>query len=325
MVKNRKKIFVTGGAGFLGSHVVKKLVELEHSVTVYDSFVIYSKPNPGAISFDFSSRLKEVYENINLIRGDTLNKDFLRRNLNEIKPDIIIHMAAMPLAALALEHTEEAYNSILTSTLNILEIIRDFKHSCRIVFLSSSMVYGDFLSTQVSETHKKAPKDIYGAFKLAGEYIVNGYAKNYSLNTVIVRPSAVYGPYDSNDRVVRKFIINALNKKPITIDGDGSLKMDFSYVEDTATGIALCSLKSGIENKIYNLSRGEAKSLKDLVKIIQENISDVKISYRRKPSYIPKRGSLDISNAKQDFNFCPKVNLEIGVKKYIEHLKQNHF
>lgn len=325
MIQGTKKIFVTGGAGFLGSQVVKKLVKLGHEVSIYDSFVVYTKPDPNVSSFDFITRLNDIFSDINLIRGDVLNKDFLRRSLNKIKPDIIIHMASMPLAALALEHSEEAYNSILTSTMNILEIIRDFDHSCRLVYISSSMVYGDFTTDPVKESHPKSPKDIYGAFKLAGEHIVNGYHRNYDLDTVILRPSAVYGPFDSNSRVVRKFILNAFNNKPITIDGDGSLKMDFSFVEDTATGIVKSSLKNNIQGNSYNISRGEARSLRELAQIIQKYFQEVKITFRPKPKYIPSRGSLDISKAKIDFNFNPNTDLEKGVEKYIAHLQKNDF
>jgi len=320
-----KKIFITGGAGFLGSNVVKRLVSEGHDVTVYDSFVIYTKPNPDSTQLNYNLRLQSVFDDIKVIRGDTLNKDYLRRTLNAINPDIIIHMAAMPLAALALEHTEEAYNSILTSTQNILEVMRDFEHNCRLVFISSSMVYGDFLTNPVNESHEKNPKDIYGAFKLAGEYIVNGYAKNYQLETVIVRPSAVYGPLDANNRVARKFALNALNGKPLTIDGDGSLKMDFSYVEDTADGISMCSIKEGINGNIYNITRGEARSLKELAEIIQKNIPDAEINYRPIPAHIPSRGTLDISKAKQDLGYKPKVDLDEGISRYIEHLKESPF
>ena len=320
-----KKIFITGGAGFLGSNVVKRLVSEGHDVTVYDSFVIYTKPNPDSTQLNYNLRLQSVFDDIKVIRGDTLNKDYLRRTLNTINPDIIIHMAAMPLAALALEHTEEAYNSILTSTQNILEVMRDFEHNCRLVFISSSMVYGDFLTNPVNESHEKNPKDIYGAFKLAGEYIVNGYAKNYQLETVIVRPSAVYGPLDANNRVARKFVLNALNGKPLTIDGDGSLKMDFSYVEDTADGISMCSTKEGINGNIYNITRGEARSLKELAEIIQKNIPDVEINYRPIPAHIPSRGTIDISKAKQDLGYKPKVDLDEGISRYIEHLKESPF
>jgi nucleoside-diphosphate-sugar epimerase len=320
-----KKIFITGGAGFLGSNVVKKLVSDGHDVTVYDSFVIYTKPDPDSTQLNYNLRLQSVFDDINVIRGDTLNKDYLRRNLNAIKPDIIIHMAAMPLAALALEHTEEAYNSILTSTQNILEVMRDFDHNCRLVFISSSMVYGDFLTNPVNELHEKNPKDIYGAFKLAGEYIVNGYAKNYSLGTVIVRPSAVYGPLDANSRVARKFIINALNGEPLSIDGDGSLKMDFSYVEDTADGICLSSTREGIEGNTYNITRGEARTLKELAETIKKHIPSVEINYRPIPAHIPSRGTLDIAKAKQDLDYEPTVDLDEGISRYIEHLKENPF
>ncbi len=320
-----KKIFITGGAGFLGSNVVKRLVSENHDITVYDSFVIYTKPNPDSTQLNYNLRLQSVFDDINVIRGDTLNKDYLRRALNTINPDIIIHMAAMPLAALALEHTEEAYNSILTSTQNILEVMRDFEHNCRLVFISSSMVYGDFLTNPVNESHEKNPKDIYGAFKLAGEYIVNGYAKNYHLETVIVRPSAVYGPLDANNRVARKFVLNALNGKPLTIDGDGGLKMDFSYVEDTADGICLSATKEGISGNIYNITRGEARSLKELAEIIQKNIPGVEINYGPIPAHIPSRGTLDITKAKEDLGYEPKVDLDEGVLRYIEHLKKNPF
>ncbi len=324
-MKMVKKIFVTGGAGFLGSQVVKKLISQGHQVTVYDSFVIYSKPNPDLKLLDFNLRLKNVYKKIDLIRGDTLNKDYLRRCLNKIKPEIIIHMAAMPLAALALEHTEEAYNSILTSTQNILEIMRDFNHTCRLLFISSSMVYGDFLTDPVNENHIKNPKDIYGAFKLAGEYIVKGYAKNYSLDAVIIRPSAVYGPLDSNNRVIRKFILSALDNKPITIDGDGSLKMDFTFVEDTADGIVSSIFTKGAKGKCYNITRGRSRSLKELAEILKHNFPNLKISYKPLPSYIPSRGTLDISSANQDLGFSPKIDLEEGIEKYIFHLKRNDF
>ncbi len=320
-----KKIFITGGAGFVGSKVAINLVSLGHEVTVYDSFVIYSIPNPNSIQLNYNDRLQSVFNKINFIRGDTLNKDFLRRNLNFIKPDIIIHMASMPLAALALKHTEEAYNSILNSTQNILEIMRDFNHHCRLVFVSSSMVYGDFKTNPVSENHDKEPKDIYGAFKLAGELIVKGYSKNYSIESVIIRPSAVYGPYDANNRVVRKFILSAIQGKPLTIDGDGSLKMDFTFIEDISNGISLCSLKSGIGGNEYNITRGEARSLKELAEIIIKYFPNIKINYRPKPSYIPSRGTLDITRAKKDFNFNPTIDLDKGVSKYIDHLKNNEF
>ncbi len=319
------KAFVTGGAGFVGSNIVKKLVAAGYETTVYDSFVVYIPIAPKKEQFNYLSRLSDVYDDIRVIRGDTLNKDFLRRQLTEIKPDVIVHTASMPLAALAIEHTEEAFASIITSTLNILETIRDFDHPCRLVFLSSSMVYGDFLEPEVSEDHPKDPKDVYGAFKLSGETVVRAYAKNYDIDTVIIRPSAVYGPYDANSRVIQKFVRNALTDKPLTLDGDGSLKMDFTHVTDTAQGIALAATTPGAAGHIFNITRGEARSLADLVQIIQKHFPDVKVEHREKPAYIPSRGTLDISHAREILDYTPVVTLEDGVSDYIEHLRNSDF
>src|SRR3990172_8821424 len=102
------KAFVTGGAGFVGSNVVKRLVAEGYDTFVYDSFVVYIPADPHKQQLNFITRLADVYDRIKVIRGDTLNKDFLRRQLNAIKPDVIVHTASMPLAALAIEHTEEA-------------------------------------------------------------------------------------------------------------------------------------------------------------------------------------------------------------------------
>jgi nucleoside-diphosphate-sugar epimerase len=319
------KAFVTGGAGFVGSNVVKRLVAEGYDTTVYDSFVVYIPADPHKRQLNFISRLADVYDQISILRGDTLNKDFLRRQLNAIRPDVIIHTASMPLAALAIQHTEEAFASIVTSTLNILEVMRDFDHPCRLVFLSSSMVYGDFKTPEVDEIHEKDPRDVYGAFKLAGETVVRAYAKNYDLDTVIIRPSAVYGPYDANNRVIQKFVRSAMQGNPLTIDGDGSLKMDFTHVEDCARGIFLAATTPGVDGEVFNITRGEARSLKDLAEIIERYFPQVTVSYREKPAYVPSRGTLNIDKARRLLGFEPVVNLEDGVDGYVSHLRDNDF
>jgi nucleoside-diphosphate-sugar epimerase len=123
-----KKALITGGAGFVGSYVAKQLLKLGYEVYLYDSFVMYLTPTPGANQVDFFQRIADVYDRIKIIRGNTLDKDFLRRQMNLVKPDVVVHLAAMPLAALAIEHTEEAFQTICGSTQNLLEILRDFDH-----------------------------------------------------------------------------------------------------------------------------------------------------------------------------------------------------
>ncbi len=321
-----KKAFVTGGAGFVGSYVTKQLLNMGYEVFLYDSFVMYLTPMPNTKQVDFFQRLSNIHDQINIIRGNTLDKDYLRRQLNLVKPDVIVHLAAMPLAALAINHTEEAFHTICGSTQNLLEILRDFKHDCRLVYVSSSMVYGDFKSNEVDEElHPKDPKDIYGAFKLAGETIVRAYEKNYNINAVICRPSAVYGPFDANDRVIRKFIRNAMEGKSLTMDGDGSMKLDFTYVEDCAAAIALAASHPSARGLTFNVTRGEGRSLKDLAEIVQIYFPSTKIEYRPKPNFMPMRGTLSIKRASEIIGYIPRVSLEEGVRRYIEHLNKHDF
>lgn len=321
-----KKALITGGAGFVGSYVTKQLLRLGYEVHLYDSFVMYLTPTPGANQVDFFQRIADVYDQIKIIRGNTLDKDFLRRQMNMVKPDVVIHLAAMPLAALAIEHTEEAFQTICGSTQNLLEILRDFDHPCRLLYVSSSMVYGDFKSSEVDEDeHPKDPKDVYGAFKLAGETIVRAYGKNYGIDAVICRPSAVYGPFDSNARVIRKFIRSAMEGKAMTMDGDGSMKLDFTYVEDCAEAIALAADCPAAKGLTFNVTRGEGRSLKELAEIVQTHFPGTPIEYRPKPAFMPMRGTLSIRRAGEVLGYTSKTPLEEGVRRYVAHLMNHEF
>ena len=318
-----RKVLVPGGAGFVGSYVVRRLLRDGHDVVVYDSFVQYMIPDARREQPNVALRLKDVQDRIRIVRGNTLDMDNLRRVIAAEHPDVIVHMAAMPLAALAIEHSEEAFHSILTSTRNILEILRDLENPCRLAFASSSMVYGDFLDARVTEEHPKNPRDVYGAFKLCGEIMVRAYAQNYNLDTAMFRPSAVYGPFDANDRVIQRFIRAALAGEPLTVHGDGSMRMDFTYVEDCADGIVACALHPAARGEVFNVTRGEARSLADLVAILGSHFPDLRIDHRPKPDHVPLRGTLDVGKAQRLLGYAPNVSLEEGVARYVDHLKNN--
>jgi nucleoside-diphosphate-sugar epimerase len=322
---NARKVLVTGGAGFVGSYVVRRLLRGGHEVIVYDSFVQYMVPDANRLQPNVALRLKDVQDRIRIVRGSTLEKDDLRRVITAEHPDVIIHMAAMPLAALAIQRSEEAFHSILTSTRNILEILRDLETSCRLAFASSSMVYGDFLTECVTEDHPKNPRDIYGAFKLCGEIMIRAYAQNYDLDTAMFRPSAVYGPFDANDRVIQRFIRAALAGQPLIVHGDGSMRMDFTYVEDCADGIVACALHPAARGEVFNVTRGEARSLSDLVAILQTHFPDLTIEHCPKPDHVPLRGTLDVGKAQRMLGYVPKVSLEEGIARYVDHMKNNVF
>ena len=318
-----KKVFITGGAGFIGSRLGHIFVEKGYKVYLYDTFKQYLLPNLNDTQPNLLVRLADIYEQIELIQGDTLNKDFLRRNLNKIKPDVIVHMAALPLAVVAIEQTEEAFESILDSTVNIMEVMRDFEHSCRMVYASSSMVYGDFFTNTVTEEAPTKPKDIYGSFKLCGEIVARGYMQRYGLDIAIVRPSAVYGPYDANQRVLYKFIRHALNGDKLEVDGNGSIRLDFTYVDDTAMGFYLVATNPAASGETFNITRGESESLSDAIDIISEYIEGVEVEYKSVPDHIPERGTLNITKARDLLGYSPKYDLRKGLKKYIQHLRKH--
>ena len=318
-----QKVLITGGAGFIGSRVVREFLKANYNVMVFDSFKQYVAPDPKAQPMNLLARIADISTDISLVTGNTLNKDFLRRTLINYKPNVIVHMAALPLANVAIEQTEEAFDSILSSTVNILEIVRDFNHECPVVYTSSSMVYGDFQTQSVTENAPKDPKDIYGSIKLAGEIISSGYRKRYGVDVRIVRPTAVYGPYDANQRVLYKFITQALQGKSLQIDGDGSMALDFTYVEDTANGIYRVATHKAAKGETFNIARGKSETLSTAVSIIRKFIDDVKVEYGEVPDHIPNRGTLDITKAKNLLGFQPQFGLEEGLPTYIEHLRNN--
>jgi UDP-glucose 4-epimerase len=318
-----KKAFITGGAGFIGSRVVREFLGAGYDVSVFDSFKQYVSPDPKAEPINLLVRLADISDDISLITGDTLNKDYLRRTLTKIRPDVIVHMAALPLANVAIEQTEDAFHSILSSTVNILEVVRDFDHECPVIYTSSSMIYGDFQTPSVTEEAPKDPKDIYGSIKLAGEIISAGYRKRYGIDVRTVRPTAVYGPYDANQRVLYKFITRALRGEPLRIDGDGSMALDFTYVNDTANGIFRVATDAAAAGETFNIARGKSETLSAAVSIISENVGDVQVEYGEVPAHIPKRGTLDVSKARDLLGFEPNYGLEQALPAYIEHLRHN--
>tara|TARA_B100000401_G_C52731822_1_gene683967 strand:+ start:109 stop:1077 length:969 start_codon:yes stop_codon:yes gene_type:complete len=318
-----KKILIAGGAGFIGSNLCKEFVDSNYEVSVFDNNIQYFYPMNKFSIRNMDYRHKVLLKNVNLIRGNTLDNNDLRRAINNIKPNYIINLAALPLAVTAIKNTEEAFSSILQTTQNFLEIIRDISFLDKYVHISSSMIYGDFQNDPNPEDSKKEPKEIYGSFKLASEYLVKGYTQRYDLKSVIIRPSAVYGPTDNNYRVIQKFIENILDKKKIIANNPDSNRLDFTYVKDLVNGIKLATIKDTGNLEIFNLTRGEGRTLKDVIEILKSKIGDFQIEINQDKSFYPKRGTLDISNAKSKLGFNPKYNLEKGIDDYLSYLQQN--
>ncbi len=321
-----KTILLTGGAGFVGSHIASKLVSMGHKVIIYDSFIQYISPLKSNYQKYLKIRFKNIEDKVRVIRGDTRDLANLKRVLNEYKPSHIVHLAALPLADISNNNSEEALNSILNGTVNVLEIIRDQDfYFDRFLYISSSMIYGDFQTFPCPEIHPKTPKDIYGGTKYAGEVLVETFGRRYGIDYTIVRPSAVYGPTDVNKRVSQIFIENAFLNKPITLFNDGKPVLDFTFVEDVADGIILALLSEKSKNEAFNITYGVGYTLLEFAESLQRYFPTLEIVKKSKMDvFRPKRGALDITKAKKLLGYNPKFNLDDGVDKYINFIESNN-
>jgi nucleoside-diphosphate-sugar epimerase len=226
----------------------------------------------------------------------------------------------MPLANLAIEQPEEALQAIMTGTMNVLQVARDIPTLKRFVYVSSSMVYGDFVRTPIREDDPKDPKEIYGSIKLSGELITRAFSRLFDIQFSIVRPSAVYGPTDNNRRVLGIFCENALSGKPLIVKGTQQA-LDFTFVTDIATGIALVTLHEKGAGKAFNVTRGRGRTILEAAEIVARLVPGTRIDVADVDGALPTRGTLDITAARELVGYEPKVDIEEGLGRYIDHLR----
>jgi UDP-glucose 4-epimerase len=316
------RIFVTGGAGLIGTFLSRRLLSGGHDVTIFDSFINFIPPNGGHYHEYMNKRQEWLNDpDITVIRGDTRNKSEIYRAVKKEQPDVIVHLAALPIADLCNKHSEEAVSTILNGTVNVLEAIRDVDSVNRFVYASSSMIYGDFKYRPADEDHPKNPKGVYGGTKFAGETLTQSFSNQYNINHVIVRPSAVYGPTDTNRRVTQIFVERALKGEVLELHGGGEQKLDFTYVEDTALGFALAATHENAVNETFNITRGEGRSIKELAQVIGKYTDGVKTRETEARMSRPKRGALDIQNAQTKLDYEPQYSLEEGMEKYVQFVE----
>lgn len=316
-----QKILITGGAGFIGYFLAKDLLEKGHQVIIYDAFLNYISPLKSHYPYYLEYRLRDLQDKAMVIRGDIRHRGQLIKALKEQKPEIIIHLAAIPVATISDQYSEEATQINLLGTATVLETIRAVDFVKRFVYASSSFTYGNFIHDPADENHPTDPVDIYGATKLAGEILTRGFGKRFGIEYVIVRPSAVYGPTDANRRVTQIFVEKALEGESLILENGGKDKVDFTYVTDAAQGFALAALHPQAKNETFNITRGEGRSAEDLAGVLKSLIPGTKTIIEPSEKIRPKRGTLDISKAKKILGYEPRYSLEEGMKKYIEFIK----
>jgi UDP-glucose 4-epimerase len=315
------KILVTGGLGLIGHHVVNKLEQLGHSVVITDTRTNYGIIPEDEIDYLMSERIKKITTD-RIYRIDITDSggiDFLFDTHNF---DIVIHMASFPRQKVV--NANPAWGSRVMSEglLNLLEASKN--HAVRkFVYISSSMVYGDF-TDDVKEDAICNPQGQYGIMKLAGEWLVRDYGRRDGLVGTIIRPSAVYGPLDVEDRVIAKFMLTAMRGGTLNVNGAGET-LDFTFVEDAADGIVAAALSNNADNKTYNITKSHSRTLLDAANLAVKYAGKGTINVRDKDADFPSRGALNIDAARKDFGYDPKVDVEEGFEKYYEWLSNSPF
>ena len=328
-IKNRK-ILIIGGAGFIGHNLALKLKSLGAKVSILDGLTInnwYSvKKNNNTLPFPKLS-LKILEERFSLLKKNKIPlkiidaRDYhkLSNYINIFKPQVIIHLAAVSHSNRSNKDPHTTFDHSLRTLENALDNAKNnIEH---FIFLSSSMVYGNFTKKRVKENDVCEPIGIYGALKFSAEKIIKSYGQVFNLPYTIIRPSALYGERCISRRVGQIFIENVLTKSDIILNGDGTEKLDFTYINDLINGI-ICVIKSKNSlQETFNITYGNARTINSLVEIIKKNFSKVKIVYKPRDKLMPIRGTLDVSKAKKLLNFESKWSLDRGYPAYIRWYK----
>ena len=193
----------------------------------------------------------------------------------------------------------------------------------RFTYASSSMVYGDF-KDDVTEDAECRPQGQYGILKLAGEWLVKDYTRKHGIEHTILRPSAVYGPLDVEDRVISKFLLTAMRGETLKVNGRNET-LDFTFVDDAADGFVAATLSDQAANGIYNITKSHSKTLFSAAELAVKLAGNGSIEVRDKDADFPSRGALNIDAARRDFGFDPKVDVDEGFQIYYDWLKSDPY
>ena len=313
------KFLVTGGHGLIGHNVVQRLQARDETVSVVDNHTTYGIIPQAEMDYLIGERLKKISDHTyyNQCITDSYEIDYI---VEKEQPNVIIHCASFPRQKVVNANPAHGADVMMRGLINLLESAK--KHGVeRFVYISSSMVYGDF-EDQVLEDDECRPQGQYGIMKLAGEWLVKDYARRTGMEYVIIRPSAVYGPLDVEDRVVAKFMLSAMRDNTLRVNG-ASETLDFTYVDDAADGIVAAATRIMAKNNTYNITKSHSVTLLEAAEMIVKIVGKGTIEVKDKDADFPSRGALNIDRARTILGYDPKVDVEEGFQKYYEWLSNS--
>ncbi len=299
------KSLITGGAGFIGSHLAEKLVAMGHKVIVIDNFFIGKKKN-----------LKKLKKNLKIINADVKNYNKIEKYFKNI--DNVFHLAALADIVPSIENPQKYYDANVSGTMNVLEASKKYKIK-RFLYSASSSCYGIPNKYPTKETSDIKPEYPYALTKWLGEELVIHYSNIYKLNATSLRFFNVYGPRARTSgtygAVFGVFLAQKLAKLPFTVVGDGKQTRDFTYVDDVVEAIYKVSVKNNLRGKVFNVGSGRTVSVNKIVSLLEGK----KIKIPKRPGE-PDITFADISNIKKKVNWKPKISIEKGIKKLLENI-----
>lgn len=311
-----KNILVTGGAGFIGSHLVERLLaEGVWSVAALDDFNEFYSPavkraNLAAVSDD---------PNFKLFEADIRDGESLRRIFAENRFDVIVHLAAWAGVRPSLLNPKLYTEVNVDGTLNLLDLAREFGVR-QFVFGSSSSVYGINNKIPFSEDDRvQRPISPYAATKAAGELLCHTFSHLYDIRTVCLRFFTVYGARQRPDLAIHKFSKLIWEERPIPVFGDGTTRRDYTFIDDIIQGVRAAIDYDKTNFEIFNLGESETTELARLIELLEESLGKRAIIERREmqPGDVPVTYA-DISKAREMLNYAPQTKIEDGIPKFVE-------
>lgn len=303
-----ERVLVTGGSGFIGSHLTRRLVELGADVHTLTP----------TVSSVYPIRLADIRERITLHEGNLADRGAMEALVDTVRPARIFHLAAYTHVGKSWQRVDECIQSNIQGTVNLLQALERSPYE-RFVYMGSSEIYGD-IDVPFREDAQPNPISPYSVAKYGGEMYCRIFAKSQGLPIVMARPFNAYGPAQSPDRVIPEIIVRALKGQDLKMT-QGRQTREFNYVEDVAEGLVLLGTAAGIDGELFNLGCGEEVSMRDLATTIHKVMG-----VDREPLFgaLPERPTeihrmyADSSKLRERLGWAPKYSLEDGLAKTID-------
>jgi UDP-glucose 4-epimerase len=315
VARHYSRILVTGGAGFIGSHLVDRLIAEGSEVTVLDNFDTGKLHNVSG------------HKNLRIVKGDIRDYALIRRTVEDV--DAVFHEAALVSTVLSVQDPLAANEINVTGTLNLLKASSDLGVK-RFIYASSAAVYGNTSVPRKKEDMPLDPASPYGMSKLAAEKYAKIFYELYGLETVSMRYFNVYGPRQRFDEkwayggVISIFLERLLKNMPLVVHGDGEQTRDFVYVKDVVEANMLVLKTSGAAGEVFNIGTGKRITVNKVAQILKEmtnreNLENVHADSR--PGDV-RHGYADISKAERVLNYAPKFSIERGLTELVNWYNQ---